>query len=139
LRVEISIVGKGKTIVGGEETMMVDSMDAARIVDYFKGKCILVTGSTGFLGKSMCSFYTYSIYISTSSSVTSAKIQYTFIFISICMPDAVLVEKILRVQPDVHKIYLVVRAIDEASAKQRVQQEVHGRAGAHIHTITYAS
>jgi fatty acyl-CoA reductase len=37
------------------------------------------------------------------------------------MPDAVLVEKILRVQPDVHKIYLVVRAIDEASAKQRVQ------------------
>ena len=104
---------------------MVDSMDAARIVDYFKGKCILVTGSTGFLGKSMCSFYTYSIYISTSSSVTSAKIQYTFISISICMPDAVLVEKILRVQPDVHKIYLVVRAIDEASAKQRVQQEVN--------------
>jgi hypothetical protein len=40
-------------------TMMVDSMDAARIIDYFKGKCILVTGSTGFLGKSMCSFYTY--------------------------------------------------------------------------------
>lgn len=34
---------------------------------------------------------------------------------------AVLVEKILRVQPDVHKIYLIVRGID---AKQRVQQEV---------------
>ncbi|XP_066326842.1 fatty acyl-CoA reductase 1-like [Miscanthus floridulus] len=67
--------------------MMVDSMDAARIIDYFKGKCILVTGSTGFLGK-------------------------------------ILVEKILRVQPDVHKIYLIVRAIDEPSAKQRVQQEV---------------
>ena len=65
MRVEISIVGKGKTIVGGEETMMVDSMDAARIIDYFKGKCILVTGSTGFLGKSMCSFYTY-IYKSLS-------------------------------------------------------------------------
>jgi FlaA1/EpsC-like NDP-sugar epimerase len=30
-----------------------DSMDAARIVGYFKGKSILVTGSTGFLGKSM--------------------------------------------------------------------------------------
>jgi hypothetical protein len=52
------------------------------------------------------------------------------------MPDAVLVEKILRVQPDVHKIYLVVRAIDEASAKQRVQQEVRpGRA--HIYTPYY--
>ncbi|PWZ26147.1 Fatty acyl-CoA reductase 1 [Zea mays] len=62
-------------------------MDAARIVEYFKGKCILVTGSTGFLGK-------------------------------------ILVEKILRVQPDVRKIYLLVRAVDEPSAKQRVQQEV---------------
>jgi FlaA1/EpsC-like NDP-sugar epimerase len=30
-----------------------DSMDAARIVGYFKGKSILITGSTGFLGKSM--------------------------------------------------------------------------------------
>lgn len=40
---------------------------------------------------------------------------------------AVLVEKILRVQPRVGKIYLVVRAIDEPSAKQRVQQEVRTR------------
>ncbi|KAF8653986.1 hypothetical protein HU200_062127 [Digitaria exilis] len=63
---------------------MVESMDAASIIGYFKGKSILITGSTGFLGK-------------------------------------ILVEKILRVQPDVHKIYLVVRGID---AKQRVQQEV---------------
>jgi fatty acyl-CoA reductase len=38
---------------------------------------------------------------------------------------AVLVEKILRVQPDVHKIYLLVRGIDEPTAKQRVQQEVY--------------
>jgi FlaA1/EpsC-like NDP-sugar epimerase len=45
--------------LGGDETMMVDSMDAARVIDYFKGKCILITGSTGFLGKSMCSFYIY--------------------------------------------------------------------------------
>ena len=30
-----------------------DSMDAARIIAYFKGKSILITGSTGFLGKSM--------------------------------------------------------------------------------------
>ncbi|XP_062195169.1 fatty acyl-CoA reductase 1-like [Phragmites australis] len=66
-----------------------DSMDAARIIGYFKGKSILITGSTGFLGK-------------------------------------ILVEKILRVQPDVNKIYLLVRAIDAPSAKQRVQQEVIG-------------
>ena len=37
---------------------------------------------------------------------------------------AVLVEKIVRVQPDVSRIYLLVRATDAASAKQRVQQEV---------------
>jgi hypothetical protein len=37
---------------------------------------------------------------------------------------AVLVEKILRVQPQVHKMYLLVRAIDAPSAEQRVQQEV---------------
>jgi hypothetical protein len=35
--------------------MMVESMDAARIIGYFKGKSILITGSTGFLGKSMLS------------------------------------------------------------------------------------
>ncbi|XP_062195170.1 fatty acyl-CoA reductase 1-like [Phragmites australis] len=68
---------------------MMDSMDAARIIGYLKGKSVLITGSTGFLGK-------------------------------------ILVEKILRVQPDVNKIYLLVRAIDAPSAKQRVQQEVIG-------------
>ena len=36
----------------------------------------------------------------------------------------VLVEKILRVQPDANKIYLLVRGTNESSAKQRVQQEV---------------
>jgi len=67
---------------------MVDSaMDAARIIGYFKDKTILVTGSTGFLGK-------------------------------------ILVEKILRVQPGVRRIYLLVRAPDEPSAQQRVQQDV---------------
>jgi hypothetical protein len=36
----------------------------------------------------------------------------------------VLVEKILRVQPDVKKIYLPVRAADAAAAKRRVETEV---------------
>ncbi|CAN6248197.1 unnamed protein product [Urochloa humidicola] len=67
--------------------MMYDSMDAARIVGYFKGKSILITGSAGFLGK-------------------------------------ILVEKILRVQPDASKIYLLVRGADASSAQQRVQEEV---------------
>jgi hypothetical protein len=37
---------------------------------------------------------------------------------------AVLVEKILRVQPDVKKLYLLVRAPDDAAAQQRVLHEV---------------
>ncbi|KAJ1269627.1 hypothetical protein BS78_07G226000 [Paspalum vaginatum] len=68
---------------------MYESMDAARIMGYFKGKSILITGSTGFLGK-------------------------------------ILVEKILRVQPDTKKIYLLVRGTDASSAKLRVQEEVTG-------------
>lgn len=67
--------------------MMDGSLDAEKIAGYFKGKSILITGATGFLGK-------------------------------------ILVEKILRVQPDVRRIYLLVRAIDAQSAKQRVEAEV---------------
>jgi FlaA1/EpsC-like NDP-sugar epimerase len=32
------------------------TMDAARIIGYFKSKSILITGSTGFLGKSIYLF-----------------------------------------------------------------------------------
>jgi len=52
--------------------MEIACMDAERIVGYFRGKSILITGSTGFLGK-------------------------------------ILVEKILRVQPDANKLCLLVR------------------------------
>ncbi|RCV10739.1 hypothetical protein SETIT_2G132800v2 [Setaria italica] len=70
---------------------MVGTMEEATgIPGYFKNKGILITGSTGFLGK-------------------------------------ILVEKILRVQPDVKRIYLPVRAPDAASAKKRVETEVIGK------------
>jgi fatty acyl-CoA reductase len=69
---------------------MVGTMEEARIPGYFKNKGILITGSTGFLGK-------------------------------------ILVEKILRVQPDVKRIYLPVRAPDAESAKKRVETEVIGK------------
>jgi hypothetical protein len=39
-------------------------------------------------------------------------------------PYVVLVEKILRVQPDVKKLFLLVRAADVEAAKQRVETEV---------------
>ncbi|VAI33106.1 unnamed protein product [Triticum turgidum subsp. durum] len=69
---------------------MVSTLNEQKITEYFKNKSILVTGSTGFLGK-------------------------------------ILVEKILRVQPDVKKIYLPVRAVDAAAAKHRVENEVVGK------------
>ncbi|KAL6660295.1 hypothetical protein ACP70R_002417 [Stipagrostis hirtigluma subsp. patula] len=69
---------------------MIHELDADRVVGYFRGKSILITGSTGFLGK-------------------------------------VLLEKILRVQPDVKKLFLLVRAVDVETAKHRVQNEVTGR------------
>ncbi|TVU10557.1 hypothetical protein EJB05_44098 [Eragrostis curvula] len=69
---------------------MVGTMEEGRIAGYFKNKSVLITGSTGFLGK-------------------------------------ILVEKILRVQPDVKRIYLPVRAADAASAKERVETEVIGK------------
>ncbi|KAK9940754.1 hypothetical protein M0R45_017397 [Rubus argutus] len=39
----------------------------------------------------------------------------------------VLVEKILRVQPDVKKIYLLLRASDAKSATQRLRDEIIGK------------
>ncbi|KAI5002630.1 hypothetical protein ZWY2020_027280 [Hordeum vulgare] len=65
-------------------------MDATSVAGCFRDKTILVTGSTGFLGK-------------------------------------LLVEKILRVQPNLKKLYLVVRASNAASAEQRILSEVLGK------------
>ncbi|CAN6211290.1 unnamed protein product [Urochloa humidicola] len=65
-------------------------MDAAMVAGCFRDRAILVTGSTGFLGK-------------------------------------LLVEKILRVEPGVKKIYLLIRASNDAAAQQRVIQEVVGQ------------
>ncbi|KAK3123032.1 hypothetical protein QOZ80_8AG0622730 [Eleusine coracana subsp. coracana] len=69
---------------------MIQELDADTVIEYFMDKNILITGSTGFLGK-------------------------------------VLVEKILRVQPDVKKLFLLVRALDDGFAKQRTQTEVTGK------------
>uniref|UniRef100_A0ACD5XPW1 Uncharacterized protein n=1 Tax=Avena sativa TaxID=4498 RepID=A0ACD5XPW1_AVESA len=62
-------------------------MEASAVVGFFQDKTILITGSTGFLGK-------------------------------------LLVEKILRVQPGVKKLYLLVRATDDESAEQRILSQV---------------
>ncbi|KAI5004029.1 hypothetical protein ZWY2020_031272 [Hordeum vulgare] len=81
---------------------MIGEMDADSVVGYFRGKSILITGSTGFLGK-------------------------------------VLVEKILRVQPDVKKLFLLIRAPDAESAKLRIQTEIIGREIFHVLKETHGA
>lgn len=110
-------------------------MDGAAIIEYLKGKSILITGSTGFLGKSMClPIYMHACVVSSRLSSVDQSIlpcvnNIKELMNGLCVCDcvsmhAVLVEKILRVQPHVHKMYLLVRAIDAPSANHRVQQEV---------------
>eukprot|EP01018_Ginkgo_biloba_P006208 Gb_33594 [translate_table: standard] len=60
---------------------------APKAVEFLKGKNILVTGSTGFLGK-------------------------------------ILMEKILRAQPGIGRIFVLIRAEDVQSAKIRLKNEV---------------
>ncbi|KAI3973614.1 hypothetical protein MKW92_053356 [Papaver armeniacum] len=61
-----------------------------RIVEFLENKSILVTGSTGFLGK-------------------------------------VFVEKLLRVQPNLKLVFLILRAPDPTVAAQRLHNEVLGK------------
>ncbi|KAK1310781.1 hypothetical protein QJS10_CPA08g01524 [Acorus calamus] len=65
-------------------------MELNSIADSLKNKCILVTGSTGFLAK-------------------------------------LFVEKVLRVQPDVKKLFLLMRATDAKTVTQRFRSEVIGK------------
>ncbi|KAK9126680.1 hypothetical protein Scep_015526 [Stephania cephalantha] len=59
------------------------------ILEFLKKRSILITGSTGFLGK-------------------------------------LFVEKVLRVQPEVKRLYLLIRAADSQTAMQRLRDEVIG-------------
>ncbi|KAI4313486.1 hypothetical protein L6164_026465 [Bauhinia variegata] len=65
-------------------------MEFGSVKHFLRGKTILVTGATGFLGK-------------------------------------IFVEKILRVQPDVKKLYLLLRASNSCSATERMRNEIIGK------------
>uniref|UniRef100_A0A0E0KPD3 Fatty acyl-CoA reductase n=1 Tax=Oryza punctata TaxID=4537 RepID=A0A0E0KPD3_ORYPU len=76
-------------------------METGSIAERFRDRTIFITGSTGFLGK----------------------IIYNMLIVN----DTVMVEKILRVQPEVKKLYLLVRAQDAAAAEERVLTEIIGK------------
>nr|CAE02217.2 OSJNBb0002N06.7 [Oryza sativa Japonica Group]CAH66593.1 OSIGBa0092G14.4 [Oryza sativa] len=67
-------------------------MEPGSIAERFRDRSILITGSTGFLAKTLSILYS-------------------------------LVKKILRVQPEVRKLYQLVRAPDAAAAEERVLTE----------------
>ncbi|CAA6659853.1 unnamed protein product [Spirodela intermedia] len=73
-----------REMIGGAANAEVSGLG---IVDFLRGKCLLVTGGTGFLGK-------------------------------------VLIEKILRVAPDVGNIYLLIQAKNKEAAMRRLKSEV---------------
>ncbi|RWW64947.1 hypothetical protein BHE74_00027775 [Ensete ventricosum] len=98
-------------------------MESIRIVEFFKNKSILVTGSTGFLAKSTP--------LTQTSPGRHQKVLYNLTELCVCSACfrcwfgmKVFVEKVLRVQPEVKKLFLLVRAGDAASANQRVQTEI---------------
>ncbi|PIN09215.1 Acyl-CoA reductase [Handroanthus impetiginosus] len=62
-------------------------MEESKILQYFEGKTIFITGATGFLAK-------------------------------------IFLEKILRVQPNIKKLYLLIRETAKKSTEQRLQEEV---------------
>ncbi|XP_057781958.1 fatty acyl-CoA reductase 1-like [Salvia miltiorrhiza] len=64
-------------------------MEESKILQYFEGKTILITGATGFLAK-------------------------------------IFLEKILRLQPNVKKLFLLMRASPKVSVQQRLEEEVVG-------------
>ncbi|KAI4313496.1 hypothetical protein L6164_026473 [Bauhinia variegata] len=65
-------------------------MELESVRHFLKGKTILVTGATGFLGK-------------------------------------IFVEKVLRVQPDIKKLYLILRASIPSSIAERMHNEIIGK------------
>lgn len=95
-------------------------MELGSVVEFLQDKTILVTGATGFLAKGM---YIYSsIYLNYLINYTSILLIYRLILIIIIY--AVFLEKILRVQPNVKKIYVLIRASDVQSATLRFYNEV---------------
>ncbi|CAI9092313.1 OLC1v1027512C1 [Oldenlandia corymbosa var. corymbosa] len=82
-------------------------MELGNIAQALENSSILVTGATGFLAKSTS-------FLSPSTSILRAFFLFSGFFI----------EKILRVEPNVRKLYLVLRAPDSKSALQRFNSEI---------------
>jgi len=92
------------------------------IVDFMRKKHFLITGSTGFLAKGnmTTSFINSSlvIYLVDPYKLVHPMITGCFLIY------AVLIEKILRMHPDIGKLFLIIRVHDSTSALKRLMNEV---------------
>lgn len=95
-------------------------MELGSILQFLENKSILVTGATGFLAKSICIFF-----MSLFSLILSEfpLILYRLVFLIVLL-HSVFLEKVLRVQPNVKKLYLLLRAADAKAATHRFHNEV---------------
>ena len=101
-------------------------MELGSVLHFLQDKTILITGATGFLAKSMneypliplCFFFFFFMYLKDRTIYNMC----TYVLGFECL--TVLLEKILRVQPNVKKLYLLLRAADAKSASHRFHNEV---------------
>ncbi|KAK6230133.1 hypothetical protein QUC31_001651 [Theobroma cacao] len=86
------------------------------VVKFLPGKTMLITGATGFLAKNMNMELDHVVKFLQGKTilVTGATGFLAKIF----------VEKILRIQPNVNKLYLLLKAADAKSATKRLHSEI---------------
>lgn len=108
-------------------------MEVNGIAKSLQKKKILITGSTGFLAKSTALNFLLLLHVCVHvclrprvllTSKMSGKCSSKDPLFSLI---AVFVEKVLRAQPDVSKLFLLVRAEDDRSAQLRLHDEVNNK------------
>jgi len=90
------------------------------MVQFLEDKTMLVTGATGFLAKECSNPYPIPLFLSFPLITAWMIISSLAILI-----NAIFMEKMLRVQPNMKKIYLLSRTPGAKSASQRLQNEVY--------------
>lgn len=103
-------------------------------VQFLENKTVLVTGASGFLakGNNLYTLIYHDIsaveYISSLNLFNGNYLPLSLSLIGIYCSSKILtvfVERVLRLQPNLKRLYLLVRASDNKAAKQRLHNEVY--------------
>ncbi|KAE8693021.1 Fatty acid reductase 4 [Hibiscus syriacus] len=95
-------------------------MEMGNVSKFLRGKTILITGATGFLAKS--TVLTLPLISKPMAILPRAQLILDDLMFQPLL--LVFLEKILRLQPNVNKLYLLLRASDDKSAPQRLHDEI---------------